>query len=205
MRDEQTGSFWQQVSGLAISGPLQGEHLELVSSDELTVKLWLRESPHAEVLAPVGKYAAKYEKADWEQSVGKLRTVVSVTPHSLPEREIIFGIADGNDARAYPQSMVLAQAPLIDEVGKDPIVFFVGNDKASVRVFSRRVNGKAAEFFKTPEGSTIDSDTQSSWNFQGCSESGTLKGTCLKQITALKDYWFDWQNYHPGTTIYRHK
>ena len=29
------------------------------------------------------------------------------------------------------------------------------------------------------------------------------KGKCLARVPALKDYWFDWRNYHPDTTIYK--
>ena len=30
MRDEETGTYWQQISGRAIAGPLQGKQLTLV-------------------------------------------------------------------------------------------------------------------------------------------------------------------------------
>jgi hypothetical protein len=40
MRDEQTGTYWQQISGAAVSGPLAGRQLTLVPSDELTWALW---------------------------------------------------------------------------------------------------------------------------------------------------------------------
>ena len=50
----------------------------------------------------------------------------------------------------------------------------------------------------------LDSTTASEWNFQGCAVSGPAQGKCLDRIPILKDYWFDWRNYHPDTTIYRH-
>jgi len=50
----------------------------------------------------------------------------------------------------------------------------------------------------------LDTTTASEWNFQGCAISGPSLGKCLDRIPALKDYWFDWRNYHPGTTIYKH-
>jgi hypothetical protein len=28
---------------------------------------------------------------------------------------------------------------------------------------------------------------------------------CLERIPMLKDYWFDWRNYHPKTSIYGKK
>ena len=45
MRDEETGTWWQQISGKAIFGKLKGATLELVVSDELSFGLWKQESP----------------------------------------------------------------------------------------------------------------------------------------------------------------
>ena len=53
MRDEETGSYWQQISGKAISGPYRGRELELVHSDELTFGLWRTENPNGTTLRPV--------------------------------------------------------------------------------------------------------------------------------------------------------
>jgi hypothetical protein len=40
------------------------------------------------------------------------------------------------------------------------------------------------------------------WNFAGCATSGPAQGQCLEKINYLKDYWFDWKNYNPQTTVY---
>ena len=46
MRDEETGTYWQQINGAAVSGPLAGRVLKLIPSDELTFALWKTEQPH---------------------------------------------------------------------------------------------------------------------------------------------------------------
>ena len=71
MRDEETGSYWQQVTGTAIAGPLKGRQLSLVAQDELTFALWKKERPNGTVLAPMPRYAAKYEKASWENEIAR--------------------------------------------------------------------------------------------------------------------------------------
>ena len=53
MRDKETGTWWQQITGKAIYGPLKGAALDLVLSDELTFGEWKAESPDGKVLAPV--------------------------------------------------------------------------------------------------------------------------------------------------------
>ena len=71
MRDKETGTWWQQITGKAIYGPLQGAALELVLSDELTFGEWRTESPSGQVLAPVAKYTKEYD-SNWEPEVAKL-------------------------------------------------------------------------------------------------------------------------------------
>ena len=210
MRDDQTGSFWQQADGVAISGPLAGSRLELVPMDELSFGLWKQESPQGDVLAPVPAYVADYERKDWEQRMQKVPTVVNVSGTSLPARETVIGISLNGAARAFPLDKVLAQSPVQDTVGGSPVVLVAGPDGKSIRVFlSQLPDAQPAQFFKSqssPSASTqwdlIDSAHANHWNFQGCATSGPDTGKCLTEVPYLKDYWFDWHLYHPGTTIY---
>ena len=205
MRDRETGTWWQQVSGKALLGPLKGATLERVVSDEITFDTWKTEFPAGQVLAPVEKYSSKYEK-DWETSVGKLPVVVSFPGQGLSDRDVVIGISAGGQARAYPIGTLQKASPVHDQVGGTPILLVVGPDGKSIRSFVSRIDGTDLEFFKNNESnawSLMDS-TGSEWNFQGCASSGPHTGKCLEQIVFLKDYWFDWRNYNPSTTVYRH-
>jgi hypothetical protein len=51
----------------------------------------------------------------------------------------------------------------------------------------------------------MDAATGSEWNFQGCAVSGTLQSVCLEPISMLKEYWFDYRNHNPKTTIWGKK
>jgi hypothetical protein len=205
MRDEETGSYWQQVTGAAISGPLKGAQLSLISQDELSFALWKKEHPNGTVLAPLPRYASKYEKATWENEVGKLPTVIHATKGSLADRETIIGVVRGEVAQAYPLSRLTPQSPvLLDVVGGEPIMVVLGSDGKSVRVFSRQIGNQTLEFFghDTP-WTLLDSETNS-WGFDGCALSGDMKEQCLTRVDYLKDYWFDWQHYHPHSGIFHH-
>ena len=52
MSDEESGSWWQQISGQAIQGPMKGASLVPVDADELTFGTWKRENPNGRVLRP---------------------------------------------------------------------------------------------------------------------------------------------------------
>jgi len=49
------------------------------------------------------------------------------------------------------------------------------------------------------------SATTFSWDLQGCALTGRAKGGGLQEIDAIKDYWFDWRNYNPDTSVYAYK
>ena len=205
MRDKETGSWWQQITGKAIYGPLKGAALELVPSDELTFGEWKSEVSVGQVLAPVKKDVKEYD-SKWEPEVAKLPVVISFPGTELKSRDVVVGLELGAAARAYPWATLLKQSPVVDRVQGTPLLIAVGPDGKSFRAFVSRVDGQDAEFFlqSGKEWALLDTATASQWNFQGCATSGPSSGKCLDRIPALKDYWFDWRNYHPDTTVYKH-
>jgi hypothetical protein len=213
MRDKETGTWWQQITGKAIYGPLRGAALELVLSDELTFGEWRSESPSGQVLAPVAKYTKEYD-SNWEPDVAKLPVVISFPGTELKSRDVVIGLTIDGAARAYPWETFAKQSPVLDRVSGTPLLLVLGPDGKSFRVFLARIDGREAEFFLQDDAksdapavkkdwSLLDTNTASQWNFQGCATSGPAQGKCLARIPALKDYWFDWRNYHPDTTVYK--
>jgi hypothetical protein len=204
MQDHETGTWWQQASGKAIAGSLRGKNLELAPYDELTFSLWKMEAPNGQVLAPVAKDAKHYE-SNWEPEVQKLPTVIDFPNSGLQPRDVVMGIEVGSESRAYPLTSVLAHAPVQDRLGGMPIVLVAGPDGKSVRAFISQLNGKELELFRKNDSAwvLVDSLSGSEWNFKGCATSGEATGNCLEPLPLLKDYWFDWRNYHPSTSIFR--
>ena len=210
MRDEETGTWWQQVSGKAINGPLKGRQLKSVFHDEISFAIWKREAAQGRVLKPDDKIIAinEYAPADWEAHVGKMRVVDSSNvDQRLEPRTLVIGITVAGKSKAYPLSALQKQSPIIDVIGSTAIVLVLGDDHRSVRAFERTVDGRRLEFFqKTEQGSNplqlVDVETNSTWNFAGRAIAGPLAGRELKKVSILEDYWFDWRNYHPDTSIY---
>ena len=266
MRDKETGTWWQQITGKAISGPMQGAALELAPSDELTFGEWKSEVSGGKVLAEVPKYVKEYD-SNWEPEVAKMPVVISFPGTELKSRDVVVGLKYDDAARAYPWETLAKQSPVMDRVNGTPLLVTAGADGKSFRIFIARVDGKDAEFFlkgeteedpkppadpknangakapaevptqiagdakdqpaaksqadaKTQQDTKtatdaksqapppkpwilLDTTTASEWNFQGCAISGPSQGKCLDRVWALKDYWFDWRNYHPDTTIYK--
>jgi hypothetical protein len=218
MRDEETGTYWQQISGLAVSGPLKGRQLPFVASDELTFALWRAEHPQGTIFRDSDKYKAEYSPMDWDVKMMKAPTVLSYREAGLKPRDLMLGIRAFGASRAFPFERVIAEKLVQDRVGTEPVLLVVGPDAQSVRAFRQRVPGASGvpEFYRTVDERPLtkldaasasvpllmDSATGSRWNFQGCAMEGKAKGLCLESIEVIKDYWFDWRHYNPRTTVY---
>ena len=209
MRDEETGTYWQQISGVAIAGPLAGRRLTLVPSDELTFALWKAEEPRGTALEDVAAYVPEYAAKDWDVRMRKTPTVLSYAEPGLQARDLMLGVRAFGSSRAFPYETVVKDKLVQDRVGSEPIILVVGPDGESVRAFRRRIPGQTAipEFYRMVVAAAlmIDDLTGSGWNFQGCAISGKSQGVCLERVEAIKDYWFDWRNYNPATTVYRER
>lgn len=205
MRDEETGSYWQQISGRAISGPLRGKQLELIHSDELSFALWKSENPRGSVLRYIEDKQSLYAGKDWEQKMSTRPTVLNTKATGIPERELVVGLEHKGKARAYPMRRILEASLILDRVAGEPVLLVLGPDGKSVRAFLARVSGQAeaVDFYREADGSRLrDAATGTSWNFQGCATEGPAQGQCLQPLSIVKDYWFDWHNYHPQSTVF---
>jgi hypothetical protein len=227
MRDDQTGTYWQQISGKAVAGALAGQRLEPVASDELSFGLWSAEEPAGTVLKNVAKYQKDYAEKDWLAHINKEKLVLRFADpaRGLEPRTVLLGVQAFGASRGFDYQEVLREKLVLDRVGSEPVLLLVGPDGQSVRVFHNRLPGvegtpqfyrifddnvshpKDANWLKQSADAPmmIDEASQSQWNFHGCAISGKEQGTCLEPIQAIKDFWFDWRNYNPNTTVYKHK
>ncbi len=206
MKDEETGSWWQQVTGEAIFGPLKGKHLKSVFMDELTFGTWKSEQPQGRVLRPDERIAAKGEYAppDWEERMLKMPVATQMVEQTLDKRMLVVGITINGAAKAYPFTALQKQNPIIDSLGGMPLIIILDEDGKSVRAFDRTVEGREREFYLKPNSSPLRlvDDKGTEWDFTGTALNGTMTGKQLTKIPVLKDYWFDWKTYNPRTFVY---
>ena len=215
MRDDQTGTWWQQVSGMAIHGPLKGRRLQLVPHDQLTFATWKQEQPKGQVLK-LDEGIAKddeYEPADWEDRMATRPTPGIGTPLTggLEPRTLMIGITldgpGGGKSKAWPHQSVVTSGVWLDELNGVPLLLVTSTDGRSVRAFDRRADGDTLSFVRAGtdahSGVLLDLETLSEWDFQGRATNGELAGQKLARVELLIDYWFDWAKNNPKTEMVR--
>ena len=210
MRDEETGTWWQQITGCALHGPLEGRCLDPVAWDEVTLAVWRQDHPATRVLLPDAERVEEYAGADWEAEIDELPLVTPIDPDdALQPRDLVVGLEAGGAAKAIPWKALFARGALSDRVGEQPVLLVLHPDGRSLRCFDPRAGGRTLDLFRPPCGGTPladdevlrDRDTGSGWDFTGKARSGPLAGTSLAAYPCLKDDWFDWKLYHPGTGV----
>jgi hypothetical protein len=121
----------------------------------------------------------------------------------------MLGVIIAGQSKAYPLKSILATRLIQDQIAGIPILILVGPDKTSIRVFKARLAESSMTFVSiqgeslTPGAIMQDAETSGRWNFEGCAISGTFSGMCLTPVDVNKDYWFDWMNHHPNTTVFK--
>ena len=232
MEDEQTGTWWQQVTGAAIHGPLKGKRLEPMFFDQVTWEVWSRENPTGTVLESRPEFVDRYwpDREREENRDGEM--IMPFPPEADASDELELGeivqalrLADGRQ-KAYPMRLLREQNPVSDRFGGTDVLIVVGGDDRSVRAFDRTVNGRTLDFYRLldtavqvetePEAIAeddevatptvpivlVDAETKSEWDFSGLAVSGELAGTRLRQLQIYADYWFDWKKFHPEGTLF---
>jgi hypothetical protein len=138
-----------------------------------------------------------------------MQTVVTFADSPLPSREVVAGIELHGIAKAYPISRLIEESAIQDRIDSVPVLLVAGPDQRSVRAFIRRIprtDDPETDFYRQTGQvwELLDTSTASHWDFRGCATDGASKGKCLEPIYVLKDYWFDWREYHPDTLVFRH-
>jgi len=205
MTDEETGSWWQQISGVAVAGPLKGRRLTRVFHDEVAFRLWLREHPGSRVLVPSSDTAWVTFSRNWEVETAKLPVATRVRiSDSMPARTLVLGLELNGESKAWPMRALQRQLLIVDRLGGRTVALVLGEDGKSIRAFEPRVDSTFVELYMVPGSQPlVMQDGQgNSWDWSGTATSGPLAGQKLVPLPVIKDYWFDWKTYHPGTSVY---
>jgi hypothetical protein len=209
-KDVETGTSWQQATGEAIDGPLKGARLTLYPVVRTTWAEWRKRYPHTIVLEPLPGYAERMPSRST-----RIKAVTRLGPEGaptgalaldqrLPARETVAGLEVSGETVAYPFSELRIARVVNDRVGGLPIVIVHQPSSDTTTAFDARAKGKVLTFQAANDdaSSVTDLETRSTWNAYGLCLQGALKGTQLKQVILVPQFWFAWSQFHQGTRVY---
>ncbi len=208
-KDRETGSRWQQSSLQAISGPLQGEHLDLYPFLLTDWAEWHRLHPDTLVLKPLPGYAERIPERN-EMIRQGLTGEGSAPPGVLHEdnrlkpKTMVLGLAVGGSDEAFPLTTLRETRVINLQLGGQPVLVVHQPESDTTTAFIAQARGMPLTFAAANPGASeiIDQQTKSHWNAYGESVSGSMKGAQLKSLILEPEYWFAWSEFHPDTKIY---
>jgi len=227
MYDRVTGTFWDQITGRAMIGPLVGRAGPLLRMPSNMARwgTWHPEHPDAQVLSrpttavAVGGYGPQtdsaerarllkdYSKHPYADHVssdhGTFGTLAS--DDRLVPKAKVSGLQVQGESKAYKESAVKADRVVNDAVGDVPVVIVWNPEVDDVVVFERTVPGRAQPLeFQIQDGQLTDQQTATTWTWDGRAETGPLStdDTELERVSASTMYWFAWAAFYPDTELY---
>ena len=194
--DATTGSWWRQVNGEAITGPLKGRQLREIPSEQMSLAAWRQQYPATTVLQADSTFK-KQLKGMRNYDEGKGGELTGRDSLSWKEKSWVVGVQIGTQARAYDWNDLVRARVINDTLARVPIMVALANDSVSFRAYRRDL----LQFeYDTTAHTLVDAGTRSVWGWDGLCQSGTLAGQRLPLIQSYQEFWHSWRTFRPQTT-----
>jgi hypothetical protein len=217
--DRETESWWQQFTGRAIVGDLNGSRLKRLPAQIISFAEFAAAYPRGQVLSRQTGYRREYGRnphLKYDNLNGYPSHFRGKLDRRLKPMEKVIGVEISDKARAYPYAISRARHVIADRLGPQEFVIFhtestlaaldeeyikESKEAGSTGVFDPLLDGRRLEF-RYEKGEFVDTATGSHWNILGQAVSGPLRGKSLKRIPHGDYFAFAWIAYKPQTEIY---
>jgi len=205
MFDRETGTLWSHLTGEALDGPLIGNHLKQVLSEQTTWGRWRAEHRQTLMLdvdpadVRFDPYQTYYGAPD-PGIVGRKRA-----DDRLPVKEKVIGVRLNGEVKAYSFTALARDRVVNDTVGGVPLVVVFDGLTFSGAAYRSDPGGSLLTFVPGPTSLSMrDKETGSTWDgLSGKATAGTDAGMELEQVPITYSFWFGWVDFYPNTGVYR--
>ena len=205
MFDRETGTLWSHLTGEALDGPLIGNQLKQVLSEQTTWGRWRAEHRQTLMLdvdpadVRFDPYQTYYGAPD-PGIVGRKRA-----DDRLPVKEKVIGVRLNGEVKAYSFTALARDRVVDDTVGGVPLVVVFDGLTFSGAIYRRDPGGRLLTFASGPTPlSMLDNETESTWDgLSGKATTGTDAGMELEPVPITYSFWFGWVDFYPNTELYK--
>ncbi len=201
--DENTGSWWRQATGEAITGELKGTKLNEIFSEQMTLAAWTRKYPQTKTMQPDTLFLKQYKDlAGFDD--GTIDSDLERRDENVFQiKSWVVAININSNSKAYDWNQLLANKIINDEFENTAVLVVIENDKNSFHVWSRKVDNETLFFVSDESGNNLrDSNTNSLWNYDGVCIEGALIGKQLVPIKSSQEFYHAWKQFNPGGVEY---
>jgi hypothetical protein len=190
--DATTRSWWRQVNGEAITGPLKGQSLPEIFSIQSSLEEWTKLYPNTLIMQADSSFINSYSKnTDYE--TGKSRRPLTGTDSlSGKPKSWVVGVRTGSASKAYDWNRLKTDRIIHDEIQGVPVLVVMAMDTAGFFAFERP--DAQARFTLDSAGMRYK---QYHFTLQG---RGIDTAFSLKPLQAYQEFWHSWQTFNPETS-----
>ena len=198
MYDAQTHSWWSQLFGEAVKGPMKGRSLDKLPSTMTTWGKWRALYPQTTVYVKTSiPYNARFDSDHFSRIAKK-------DPDGpLEATDWVVGLEGHVEAAVYPAKRLAGMRLLNEHFEGQATLVYLSEDLSTARVLDREIDGRELTFVLTEEDQLRDLETGSLWDpLSGKAISGELGGQELKPLVSTYSLWFAWQKYRPDSEVW---
>jgi hypothetical protein len=185
--DELSGSWWRQVNGEAVAGPLSGSSLPEVHAVQMSLSEWLRLHPDSKIMQ-ADPYSTKYyERLSQYESGGSRNALTRSDTGNWQPKSWVAGIVWKGKARAYNWKQLQAATLIHDTIAGTQIALVLWGKGQNLSAW--QVSGPAE---------LVGDSIQCAGRRYDLAGRGT--GDKLKPIPVYQEFWHSWKEFHPGTS-----
>jgi hypothetical protein len=194
--DRQTGSWWNQIAGRAVKGPLEGRRLRKRPSTLTTWGRWRALHPETTVFSDP---RVTGRRRFTEESVSR---VTLSGGGAIAGDDLIVAVEGESSARAYLLRRLAPGQVANDTIDGEPILVFLAEDAVTPRVF-RRLAGERTLTFEAAGDHLRDEETGTRWDpMTGRALEGPLEGLQLEPVVFTQALWYAWRSVRPDTALW---
>ena len=151
IRDQETGTLWQQATGEALIGPLQGTQLQALGGELMTFAGWKAQHPQTTVALEPEQWEGFLPKARVSELLERATKHFALpgqvpTDRRLPFDAFVVGVVVEGKANAYPLDHLRKVMQVEDQLGSQHVTLRYDPAADSVKVL---VNNRPFAYQRT--------------------------------------------------------
>jgi hypothetical protein len=188
--DATTGSWWRQVSGEAVTGPLKGTRLAELPFQQMTLGRWFALHPDSLVLQADATQTKSFDVLGRFERGKSEGALTRTDPASWQDKSWVVGVEAGTASKAFDWNRLRQARVINDRVGDTAVVLALARDQKSFAVFVR-----PADVTFTLEGEVLVGGGRR-YDLAGRELGGSGR---LAPARASQEFWHSWRTFHPAT------
>jgi len=222
MYDRQTESWWQQFTGEAIIGELNGTRLKQIPSNIVAFESFKKQYKQGEVLSRDTGHSRRYGRnpyAGYDDINSSPFLFRGKIDDRLKPMERVLSFQSNNKTMLFDLTSLKTRPVVNSEFEGTPFVIFAFEDMnsaldksdisesrliPSAAVYGSTVDGQQLNF-EVNDGVVTDKETGSEWNIFGIAQKGKLAGQQLQQLDHGVHFAFAWLAFDPDAEIFEYQ